>query len=338
MKKNLFKLILGLVFSIGVLAYIALANGLDKLKEQLLMLNPYWIILAIIAMIIYWILEAKVLHMIANSLKANIRFSDSFKVTMTGQFFNSITPFATGGQPAQAYELSKSGVKIGVAGSILTGKFIIYQSVLTLYSFVILVFKLGFFKSRLSNFTHLATLGFAVNTAVIVFLILLSSYMNFAHSVLVFFCKMLEKLKVIKDSDKLVENTERQLILFRDSFVIIRNNPLLIFRTSVLTMVQLMSFFIIPYFIYRAFGLSGDSIDNMIAAKAFVVMITSFIPIPGASGGAEGSFYMFFSMFFGRKIIGIAVLVWRIITFYFNLLFGGLFTLMSRRESNIQGI
>lgn len=149
---------------------------------------------------------------------------------------------------------------------------------------------------------------------------------------------MLEKLKLIKDSAKLVEKIEGQLILFRDSFTVIRNNPLLIFKTSILTMIQLLSFFIIPYFIYRAFGLTGESIGNMIAAKAFVVMITSFIPIPGASGGAEGSFYMFFSMFFGKKIIGVAVLVWRIITFYFNLLFGGLFTLMSRREINIQRI
>lgn len=334
MRKNLFKLILGVLFSIGVFTYIVLSNGLSNLKKQLLMLNPYWIILAITAMIIYWILEAEVLHMIANSLRANISFKDSFKVTMTGQFFNSITPFATGGQPAQAYELSKNGVRIGVGGSILTGKFIVYQSVLTLYSLIILVFKLKFFSTRLSNFTHLATIGFAVNTAVIVFLILLSSYMNFSHLVLVFFCKRLEKFKIIKDSNKLIEKIEKQLILFRDSFVIIRSNPLLIFKTSILTMLQLLSFFIIPYFIYRAFGLKSDSIGNIIAAKALVIMITSFVPIPGASGGAEGSFYLFFSLFFGKKIIGTAVLVWRIITFYFNLLVGGFFTLLSRRETN----
>lgn len=276
--------------------------------------------------------------MIAKSLNANIRFRDSFRVTMTGQFFNSITPFATGGQPAQVYELAQSGVKIGIAGSILTGKFIIYQSVLTLYSFVILFFKLGFFRARLSGFTHLATLGFAVNTAVIVFLILLSSNMNFADSVLVFFCKALERFRIIKNSDGLIKKVERQSILFRDSFVLIRNNPLLILKTSIFTMVQLLSFFIIPYYIYRAFGLRGNTLDNMIAAKAFVVMITSFIPIPGASGGAEGSFYMFFSMFYGKGFIGIAVLVWRIITFYFNLLFGGLFTLLSRRESKLRGV
>lgn len=338
MKNNQIKLILGLLFSLGILIYIVLANGLDKLKKQLLLLNPYWIVLAIIAMVMYWILEAEVLYMIASSLKAKIRFRDSFKVTMTGQFFNSITPFATGGQPAQAYELSKNGVEIGVGSSILTGKFIVYQSVLTLYSFVILAFKLSFFKTKLPNFTHLATIGFVVNTAVIVFLILLSSYMNFSHFIIVSFCKTLEKFKIIKDSDKLIEKIQRQLILFRDSFVIIRNNPLLIFKTSLLTMLQLLSFFIIPYFIYRAFGLNSDFIGNMIAAKAFVVMITSFIPIPGASGGAEGSFYMFFSIFFGKNIIGIAVLVWRIITFYFNILFGGLFTLLFRRETNIQRI
>ncbi len=337
MKKNLFKIILGLIFSIGILTYIILANGFDKLKSQLLTLNPFWITLAILSMAMYWLLEAQVLHSISKSLNANISFRDSFRVTMTGQFFNSITPFATGGQPAQAYQMSQKGIKIGMVGSILTGKFIIYQSVLTLYSFVVLIFKLSFFKARLSNFTHLATIGFIVNTAVIVFLLLISSYTSFANFVLGLFLRVLEKLRIIKNSNKLAEKIEKQIVLFRSSFIIIKNNPWMIFKTSVITIFQLLAFFIIPYFIYRAFGLMGDSLGNMIAAKALVVMITSFIPIPGASGGAEGSFYMFFSMFYGKKIVRTAVLVWRIITFYFNLLFGGLFTLLSRRETKIQG-
>lgn len=336
MKKNLIKLIIGLLFSAGVFTYIILINGFENFKKQLITLNLFWIILAIAAMVIYWILEATVLYIIANSSHRKIKFKESFRVTMMGQFFNSITPFATGGQPAQAYELTKNGISLGVAGSILTGKFIIYQTILTIYSAAILVLKLGFFRERLSNFTHLAALGFAINTAVIIFLILLSSYMNFAHKLLLFLCGGLEKLKIIKNTNKVVDRVENQLLLFRESFITMRSNVLLILKTSILTTLQLMAFFTIPYFIYRAFGLRGHSIVNMVSAKAFVVMITSFVPIPGASGGAEGSFYLFFSLFFGKNIIGTAVLLWRIITFYFNLLFGGLSTLMSKREYNVQ--
>ncbi|MDR2903589.1 MAG: flippase-like domain-containing protein, partial [Clostridiales bacterium] len=45
-------------------------------------------------------------------------------------------------------------------------------------------------------------------------------------------------------------------------------------------------------------------------------MITAFVPIPGAAGAAEGSFYLFFAIFFGESLLLSAVLIWRVITYY----------------------
>jgi uncharacterized protein (TIRG00374 family) len=64
----------------------------------------------------------------------------------------------------------------------------------------------------------------------------------------------------------------------------------------------------------------------MMAAQAFVTMVAAFVPLPGASGGAEGSFFLFYSMFFTQGTIFPAIILWRIITFYFNILFGCIFT------------
>ena len=38
----------------------------------------------------------------------------------------------------------------------------------------------------------------------------------------------------------------------------------------------------------------GASIESMIAGTAFVMMLTAFIPLPGAVGGAEGAFLYVF--------------------------------------------
>lgn len=63
---------------------------------------------------------------------------------------------------------------------------------------------------------------------------------------------------------------------------------------------------------------------NMIAANSFVMMLTAFIPLPGASGGAEGGFYMFFQLFFQEQNILTGILIWRIVTFYSCLVFGAI--------------
>lgn len=58
-----------------------------------------------------------------------------------------------------------------------------------------------------------------------------------------------------------------------------------------------------------------------------MLMITSFIPLPGGSGGAEAGFYLFFGMFFPQSgVIAIAILIWRIFTFYMPIVAGVIFS------------
>ena len=96
-----------------------------------------------------------------------------------------------------------------------------------------------------------------------------------------------------------------------------------------LTFFQLTCYFLVPYCLYRGFGLTNVSIVDIIAATAFVLMVTSFIPLPGGSGGAEGGFYIIFGMFFIGKYIVPAILVWRIITYYMWMVIGGVWMLSS---------
>ena len=55
------------------------------------------------------------------------------------------------------------------------------------------------------------------------------------------------------------------------------------------------------------------------AAQAYVSMVSAFVPLPGASGGAEGSFMIFFTMFFTGGTVIPAMVIWRVLTYYINL-------------------
>ena len=55
-----------------------------------------------------------------------------------------------------------------------------------------------------------------------------------------------------------------------------------------------------------------------------LINITAFVPIPGASGGSEGVYFMLFSPILGTIGTPTTMLIWRFITYYLGLIVGGL--------------
>ncbi|GCD08497.1 lysylphosphatidylglycerol synthase transmembrane domain-containing protein [Clostridium tagluense] len=322
MKNYKFNFILGIASGVIFILLIVFTNGWMDLIHQMKNLQIEWIIVAAIAMVLYWIFEAKTLQSIVLLMKKDYKFKKAFQVTMVGQYFNSITPFASGGQPMQLYSLTKQELGAGSAGSALMIKFIIYQSVLTVYSLVLIFWKSSFFKAKMSNLFYLIAIGFTVNASVIIFLIIFSKYRKLTHKLITTFSKILEKLRLVKDISKLEMHINDNLDQFHDNMEIVKHSKAMMAKAVIYTILQLTIIFIIPYFIYLSFGMRGASIESMIAGTAFVMMLTAFIPLPGAVGGAEGAFFMFFSLFFATNNIMAAILLWRLITFYSCIIFG----------------
>jgi uncharacterized membrane protein YbhN (UPF0104 family) len=52
----------------------------------------------------------------------------------------------------------------------------------------------------------------------------------------------------------------------------------------------------------------------------------AIIPLPGAEGGAEGGFYLIYSLFFQSGTIITAIFIWRILTYYSVIALGSIFT------------
>jgi len=60
----------------------------------------------------------------------------------------------------------------------------------------------------------------------------------------------------------------------------------------------------------------------------FVIqMIIVYLPLPGGSGAAELGLASLFVYFVPPSVLGIFVLVWRLLTYYVSLFFGGLIAL-----------
>ena len=84
----------------------------------------------------------------------------------------------------------------------------------------------------------------------------------------------------------------------------------------------------------KALGMKGVTGLSMLVAQAFVLNVSSFVPLPGAAGGAEYSFHTMFAMFFPVQLLALAVLLWRIVTFYLPICVGTAFLWNGAKRQN----
>ncbi len=332
-KKNLF-VIITLGLSIGILLYfLYTTDGITAMGEIILTLKLQWLLIAVGAAVLCWISEGFALNLLCIHLYPEWRYRKSFFVGMIGLLYNAITPFSTGGQPMQIYTMRKMGMDTGKAGSIIAVKTITYQVVMVLYSLVLVAAKLRFFQTSVSNFSFVTIIGLVTNgtfiALVILFMISETTTDKIVYSVIYF----LNKIKLCRHPEERYEKIHSQLEIFHDASKLMGNSFKLYVNVIAVTIVQITLNSLIPYFIYRSFNMNTASITTMVAAQVFVTMVSAFVPLPGASGGAEGSFYIFFGMFFKSAIIP-AILLWRIITYYANILVGGIYAYKGRKYYN----
>jgi len=122
-----------LILITGCVLYFSLKDDFSNIIHEIFTLNPIWFLLAILFVIFYWLFKTiEVYHVICN-FKQDYTFKQTLRLMLSTQFFNAITPFASGGQPFQIYMLNKSGVKITDSANIIIQNYIVYQ--IPLYAF-----------------------------------------------------------------------------------------------------------------------------------------------------------------------------------------------------------
>lgn len=136
----------------------------------------------------------------------------------------------------------------------------------------------------------------------------------------------------MKRPDEKIERIENSISRFHHNFKIIQNEKKMVISMTLLTILQHTIFFAVTYTVYRAFGQGGASFVKIISAQAFLSMVMAFIPIPGAGIAAEGGFFIIFKQFFESSSINMAILFWRLYTFYLPIIVGSIVMMIVKRK------
>lgn len=324
-KGTFFNFILIITIFAGLLIYMINVDGIDNIINLLHQVNYNWVIAGLICLIIYWICEAITLHVPLKRMYKNQTFGNSVKVSMIGQLFNNITPFSSGGQPMQAYELTKTGKRVSDSLSVLMLKFIVTQIALVVTTVIIVFAEFDFFKMLMHDYLWVAILGFGVNIVAIIVAIIAGINKKLITSIVNPIIKLLGKIHIFKQPDKVIDNFDKSMDNFSGQFKVMKSEKLMVLKMFVVAVIQSMSYYSITYMVYKAFGNSGITFLQIIPAQAFLLLIMTFVPTPGSGLGAEGGFYLLFNSTFKKGTINMSILFWRIYTFYLPIIVGALF-------------
>ena len=329
-KKNLFSAIT-IIFSIGTLAFfMCTESGIKNLRYVLFHLQPIWLLWIVVGVLVGWLLEGYIIHLFCRHLKKGWTFGQSFYVGMIGLFYSAITPFCMC-EPMEIYYLTKMEMDAGTASSIVAVKSLVHHAVEFFFSLILISFELSYFQTRVNNFAFITVFGLISNSIFIAFVVICMINEKLTNSLLQTCVRFFEKIKMHKLSKRLSNRVHDELLLFHNGSKKIGKSYPLYFSAIFLTLAQITVASLISYFVYRSFSLKGESVFTMVAGDTFVMMVSTFIPLPGSSGGAEGGFYLFFHAFFGTAIIP-AITLWRISTYHVNIIFGGMIAYFGRKK------
>lgn len=225
--------------------------------------------------------------------------------------------------------MMQAGVEPGYATAILLMKFVVYQFVIVLNFFWALIVGSHFLADKVHVLKYLMIFGFLIHFAVIVGLILVMFWYGFTKRMTNLLLKTVKvvglggKEKRLERYHRISQWVDVRLQNFHKESVRMTSNIGLMFKGLVLTSIQLMFYYSIPYFILLALGYTHINYILITSLHVLIVMVISIFPIPGGSGGAEVSFQSLFSSFINVPTdLVLAMFIWRFLTYYFGMFAG----------------
>lgn len=298
--------------------------------------NPWFILLGFllhVVSIIFWALRIKLMCW---SLGYPVPFFHSVNLVCANMLVAAVTPSQVGGEPVRVYELYKADVPTADATAVVIMERVFDGIVLSIGT-VFGVYLLGKMFSHLNfppvymGVAYLATFFFA--GALLLFAILVKQ-------------PLWTKILVTKVSGLFThrwdsQRIERMLILLDkniDQFYVTIGHFSGRSKTGLALGLLMTVAFWVSEFIIASVLLVGLGLEPMLLISfifQLLIAMIMMIPLtPGGVGVAEVSIAAFYSIIISRPLVGVFVLIWRLILYYFNVIVGLIASLrIVRREA-----
>lgn len=304
-----------LIFNLLILLtfYLILKDqDFNELYNAIISVKVQYILIAVFAMFVYITCEAINLKRILKVLGKNIGILKGIKYTLIGFFFSSITPAASGGQPMEIYCMYKEGIAVSQSTLALLMQLCAFQIVTISFALFSVTINYTLLNKTLILFF---IIGIALNGSALTLLLIGIFSKRLSEGLIKVAIKILKFFRIKNIEEKQVK-WEKEVQSYQASAIYIKKHKIVMLKTLLTTLVQLMTFYSVTYWVYCSFGFNKYNIFQVITIQSVLYAIVSGIPSPGAVGVTEGGFVEIYKSVFTNGTVSSAMILSRGVSFY----------------------
>ena len=331
--------IVSIFLSLYLMYSFASSNDLGSQKsfsEVFGNLNAEYLAYSLCVLCAAIVLDSLKYLVIMRAIRVKKGFATALTVSLLGKYYDNITPFSSGGQPMQIYNLHKNGVGGGESSAVICIKtafnITMWLSVcLTLMLVNKDVLTLHVVDEMQRNVLYTGGwIGFAANCALPAVILSCALFPKMTWAVTRGVLKIGCKMHLVKNIDASLTRSKRAVNNFVAAFVSMVKRP---FHSLVLLILCIAEPFLsmtLPYFVVVALG--GPSVTpsiglmlEIMTLNVYAQMSAMIIPTPGNSGAVESAF-MFALTTLSSGALFWTVFSWRFLSYYSYIIIGTLMT------------
>ena len=326
LKKPLLILIFVLIniIVIAITAFSEFGNSSNAAALSEVKINWWFLIPATLCFVVAMTIEiSKYVLVMRKMTKGKFDAKRAHKVArrtvLLGRYYDNITPAAIGGQPFQIYYMRKNS-QLPDGESTAIPIFGMISGQIGFIIIAVICFLLG--SMSINNAVLIGTACFGLLFyAFWPITVMIATFLPKATAELINnIVKFLAKIRLVKDSKKTTKKVEYEVNEYAKCVRLILKTKGLFVKTVAMSVVFHILISMIPFFVLTAFGGNVDFLPCFVTTVA-VTSAVYFIPTPGNTGAAEGTFYVVFSALSSGYIFW-AMLVWRFFSYYIYIIMG----------------
>ncbi len=307
--------------------------SLKAIGEFLSTCHPGYIAAAFGGLLGFILFEAASFYLIARTLGHKSKITSSIAYTTSDLYYSSITPSASGGQPASAFYMMRDGMSGGTAGFTVLLNIIAYTVatiVVGLFGLIACPWMFGAMGDWWAK--TLVIIGFVIQLLLLALLLLCLFRARIILRIGGWGISLLAKMHIIKKPDKWRERMENMVNKYRSCRSVLKKHPMMFFNALILNIAQRVSQTLIPCFVIMASSVSkayNVTFLELFCMQAYVMIGYNSIPLPGGTGVYEVLYPSVFGIGgYDMLFILSAMMVSRAISYYICMIVTGLYTLV----------
>ena len=326
-KKRIFNLLfLLLVFGLTIWTVFR-GEDFGRLLQHLSASNPIYILPSVLCVLLFIIGESVVIYYLMRTLKNRIPFTHCCLYSFVGFFYSCITPSASGGQPMQVVTMRKDKIPVAVSTVVPSIVTITYKLVLVLIGTAVLLLRPPALMACLEPVESIVYVGLALNVVCVAGLLLLVFHPHIVRVLANHALTLWSRIRPLRNPEKLAERIDGILNQYQGTAGFYRSQKCVILRVFLITLAQRCCLFLVTWFTYRSFGLSGQTLPVIVSLQAMIAVAVDMLPLPGGMGVSENLFLVIFQPIFGEALVLPGMLISRGIGFYTQLLISAVMTI-----------